>query len=306
MNIMKPLRGVITAMVTPLSEPNVLDLLGTERLVEHLIAGGVHGLFLLGTTGEAPALSHELREEFVRFTCKCVAARVAVVVGITDTSFFEAVKLARVANESGAQAVVAAPPYYFQLSQEDLLRYFVTLANAVPLPLLLYNAPSNTHHTIGVNTVFRAAEVENIVGIKDSGFRMGYFHEICQLQSRRADFSCLVGPEELMAEAVLLGGHGSMAAGSNVFPELFVELYESAVAGDVERTKEMHRRVLRFGNSVYHSAAYDANPLRGLKCALSLLGICKEVLTNPFQQYSAEERRSVRKYLQEETAKALV
>jgi 4-hydroxy-tetrahydrodipicolinate synthase len=299
MNLAKPLRGVVTAMVTPLKNPNALDLSGTERLVEHLISGGVHGLFLLGTTGEAPALSYELREEFIRFTCKQAAERVPVVVGVTDTSFFEAVKLARIAKESGAQAVVSASPFYFRLSQEDLLRYFTSLADAAPLPLLLYNAPSNAHHTLNVNTVCRAAENGNIMGIKDSGLQMGYFHELCHHLSARTDFTLLVGPEELMAEAVILGGHGSMAAGSNVFPELFVELYKSAVAGDVRRANELHRKVMRFGSIVYRSTA---NPLRGLKCALSLLGICEDILTIPFQPYSAAERKSVREYLLEESA----
>ncbi len=307
MNLAKPLRGVITAMVTPLKEPNVLDLLGTERLVQHLIDGGVHGIFLLGTTGEAPALSYELREQLIRFVCKQVSERVPVAVGITDTSFFEAVKLARIAKESGAQAVVSASPYYFKLSQEDLLQYFVSLADAVPLPLLLYNAPPNVHHVLEASTVCRAAEIENIVGIKDSGLQMAYFHELRHhLTSSRADFTFLVGPEELMAEAVLLGGHGSMAAGSNVFPKLFVDLYTSAAAGDMDRVRELHRRVMKFGSSVYHSAGYTANPLRGLKCALSLLGVCNEALTIPFQPYSAAERAKVREYLVEEGANFVV
>lgn len=303
MNLTKPLRGVITAMVTPLKEPNVLDLAGTERLIEHLLAGGVHGIFLLGTTGEAPALSYGLREELIRFACKQVAERVPVVVGITDTSFFEALKLARVARESGAQAVVTASPFYFHLSQEDLLRYFVSLADAIPLPLLLYNAPSNAHHVLEVSTVCRAAEIENIVGIKDSGFQMGYFHELCHHLANRADFTFLVGPEELMAETILLGGHGSMAAGSNVLPRLFVDLYSNAAAGNIGQVKELHRRVMKFGSSVYRSAGYSANPLRGLKCALSLLGICENVLTIPFQPYTAMERRKVQEYLLEEGAK---
>lgn len=300
MTLTKPLCGVITAMVTPLKDPNTLDLNGLERLIEHLIAGGVHGIFLLGTTGEAPALSYELRQEVIRISCKQIEGRLPVVVGITDTSFTEAVNLARVAAEAGADAVVSASPYYFRLSQDDLLRYFVSLAAAVPLPLLLYNAPLNAQHTLDVSTVRRASEIESIVGIKDSGLQMAYFHELKLCLANRKDFTFLVGPEELLAETILLGGHGGMAAGSNVYPKLFADLYESALAQDVRRVQELHTKVMKFSTAVYRSAAYGANPLRGLKCALSLLGVCREGMTIPLQPYSPTERKAVQDYLHAE------
>lgn len=299
MQLPEPLRGIITAMVTPLHNAATLDVDGIERLVEHLISGGVHGLFVLGTTGEAPALSYSLREQVIRLVCKNVKGRVPVVVGVTDTSFAEAVTLSEKAAEFGAQAVVAASPYYFQLSQDDLLRFCTRLARAVPLPLLLYNAPSNAHHTFAVSTVLRAAEVPNIVGIKDSGFNMGYFHSLREGLRHRPDFTLLVGPEELAAEAVLLGGHGGMCAGSNVYPQLFVELYNAAATGDLARVKQVHSEVMRFGRAVYHSAKYEANPLRGLKCALNLLGICEGGLTEPLVPYTAEEEVPVLNYLKE-------
>lgn len=299
MQLPKPLCGIITAMVTPLRDASTLDVEGTERLVEYLISGGIHGLFILGTTGEAPALSYALREEVIRLVCKEVRGRIPVVVGVTDTSFAEAVVLSEKAAENGAQAVVAASPYYFQLSQDDLLRFATRLAGAVPLPLMLYNAPSNAHHTFSVSTVLRAAEVPNIVGIKDSGCNMGYFHSLREGLRHRPDFTLLVGPEELAAEAVLLGGHGGMCAGSNVYPQLFVELYEAAAKGDLPRVTRAHSEVMRFGRAVYRSAQYDANPLRGMKCALHLLGVCEEGLTEPLAPYTSEERETVREYLQE-------
>ena len=290
----RPLRGVITAMVTPLDQDLNLDQEGLERLVEHLIAGGVHGIFLLGTTGEAPNLPYDVRFAVTEQTCKLARNRVPVIVGITDTSHKDAIRMAAKSYESGALAVVAAPPYYFQVSQADLLNYFKRLALESPLPLFLYNAPLNTQHWIEVETVIQLAAESNIAGLKDSGLSMGYFHAVREGVRDRPDFSLLVGPDNLLAEAVLLGAHGGMAGGSNVWPRLFVALYEAAASGDMSRVVALQQHAMQFDIAVYRSA----NPLRGLKCALSVLGICSTDMTPPLQSYSQKERDQVEKYLQ--------
>ncbi len=290
----RPLRGVITAMVTPVDQDLNLDEEGLERLVEHLIEGGVHGIFILGTTGEAPNLPYDVRFALIEQTCKLAGTRVPVIVGITDTSHKDAIRMAAKSYECGALAVVAAPPYYFQVSQADLLNYFKRLALESPLPLFLYNAPLNTHHWIEVETVIQLAAETNVTGLKDSGLKMGYFHAVREGVKDRSDFSLLVGPDELLAEAVLMGGHGGMAGGSNLWPRLFVALYEAAVTGDLNRVVALQQRVVQFDTAIYRSA----NPLRGLKCALSLLGMCGDELTLPLQPYSQQERDQVQKYLQ--------
>jgi 4-hydroxy-tetrahydrodipicolinate synthase len=290
----RPLRGVITAMVTPLDQDLNLDQKGLERLVEHLITGGVHGIFILGTTGEAPNLPYEVRSALIEQTCKLAGTRVPVIVGITDTSHKDAVRMAARSYECGAVAVVAAPPYYFHVSQADLVQYFKRLAQESPLPLFLYNAPLNTPLTIEVDTVIQLAAESNIAGLKDSGLKMGYFHAVRERVTDRPDFSLLVGPDDLLAETVLMGAHGGMAGGSNVWPRLFVALYEAAAAGDLKRVYGLHQQVMQFDRAVYHCA----NPLRGLKYAASLLGICSSHLTPPLQPYSQEQRDKVEKYLQ--------
>jgi 4-hydroxy-tetrahydrodipicolinate synthase len=285
-------------MVTPLKQDLTLDQKGLERLIEHLIGGGVHGIFILGTTGEAPNLPYSVREELIEQTCRLVGSRVPVIVGITDTSYKDALRLAARSHRCGASAVVAAPPYYFQVSQADLLHYFKSLASESPLPLYLYNAPLNVPLWIEIETAIKLAAEPNIVGLKDSGMNMGYFHAIREGVRALPQFSLLVGPDELLAEAVLMGAHGGMAGGSNVWPRLFVALYEAAAAHDVSRTTALQRLALQFDNAVYRSAQHPANPLRGLKCALSILGICSADLSLPLRPYSREEREQVEKYLQ--------
>jgi 4-hydroxy-tetrahydrodipicolinate synthase len=293
----RPLRGVITAMVTPLREDLGLDEKGLERLIEHLIGGGVHGVFILGTTGEAPNLPYSVRSDLIEQTCRRVASRVPVIVGITDTSYQDALRMAAKSYECGALAVVAAPPYYYQVSQADLLQYFKTLASQSPLPLFLYNAPLNTHLWLESATVIQAACEPNIVGLKDSGLSMGYFHAVREGVRTLADFSLLVGPDDLLAEAVLMGAHGGMAGGSNVWPRLFVALYEAAVAHDVSRVAALQQQAVQFDNAVYRSAEHAANPVRGLKCALSLIGICSTDVTPPLRAYASKERDRVQQYL---------
>ena len=189
-----PLRGVITAMVTPLDEDHNLDEKGLERLMEHLIGGGVHGIFVLGTTGEAPNLPYDVRSALIEQACKLAGSRVPVIVGITDTSYRDAIRMAIKSYESGAVAVVAAPPYYFQVGQADLLQYFKNLASDSPLPLFLYNAPLNTHLWLEPATVIKAATEPNIIGYKDSGLNMGYFHAVREGVRSLPEFSLLVGP----------------------------------------------------------------------------------------------------------------
>jgi len=122
---------------------------------------------------------------------------------------------------------------------------------------------------------------------------MNYFRELHSGLAWRGDFSLLVGPEELLAECILLGGHGSMAAGSNIYPRLFVDLYNAAAAGDIARVKTLHQEVLEFGHAIYHGN----NPFRGLKCGLGLLGICSSLLSDPLTDYSREERAIVERYI---------
>jgi 4-hydroxy-tetrahydrodipicolinate synthase len=299
MRLPQPLRGVITAMITPLTHGGTLDGSGLERLVEHLIFGGVHGLFILGTTGEGPALPNSLRMEVIRETCQQVAGRIPVIVGVTDTVLQEAIELAARAKELGAQAVVSSAPYYYPASQTELLSYLEKLAAAAPLPVFLYNAPSNTHHMFKPSTVREAADIPNIVGLKDSSGDMIYFHCVRESVRDRPNFTLLVGPEELMAEAVLLGGHGGMCAGSNIWPRLYVNLYNAAVASDLDTIRRLQSTVMRLCMTVYRVDARESSLLRGMKCSLAELGICADGMMPPFQPFNAAERAKIQQYLSE-------
>ena len=300
---MKKIQGIIPPMITPLSGDDQLDREGAVRLIEHMLAGGVHALFILGTTGESQSLSYELRYEFVRLVCKQVNGRVPVLVGVTDTSLGESLKLARVAADCGAAGVVAAAPYYFAPSQQELIEYFSALADALqalpkPLPLYLYNMPSHVKVFLEVKTVLELAKHPNIVGLKDSSANMNYFQTLIYHLGGRDDFALYVGPEELTGESVLLGADGGVNGGANMFPELYVAMYEAAAAHDVARVQELQRRIMQISVSVYTVGKYGSSYLKGVKCALSLLGICNDHLSHPYRKFREEERQRIRAALE--------
>ncbi len=295
----KPLRGIIPPLVTPLLANDTLDKVGLEKLLEHVISGGVHGVFILGTTGELSSLSYRLRHELVERTCELVAGRIPVLVGITDTSLTESLKLAHTAEKCGATAVVAAAPYYFSLNQAELISYYQQLANQSPLPLFLYNMPSHTKISLEPKSVKILTQHPNIVGIKDSSGHGVNFQLLHYQLKDTPDFSLLVGPEELTAEVVLLGAHGGINGGANMFPRLYVDLYEAAVARDLDRLLPLHQRVMQISTSLYNVGNSSASYLQGVKCALSLMGICQNILAAPLQPFGEEEQKIIRKYLQE-------
>ena len=294
-----PLCGIIPPMVTPLTGRDTLDVAGMEKLIEHILGGGVNGLFLLGTTGNAPALSYELRYELIEKACKVVNGRVPVLVGITDTSFVGSVNVAKKAAECGADALVLAHPYYLSASQDEILQYLKDLMPELPLPVYLYNMPGCTKLTFAPATVKAAAEIDGIIGLKDSGANMVYFHQLQHLLKDKPDFSLLVGPEELLGETVLLGGHGGVCGGANMFPSLYVNLYKAAAAKDVDKVNELHAKVMDISARLYGVGNSGNNYLCGVKTALGLMGICSDFMAEPFHGFGDKEKKIIANHLKE-------
>ena len=289
-------------MVTPLRGRDELDLSGLEQLIERILSGGVAGIFILGTTGEGPSLSYRLRRELIERTCRQVRARVPVLVGITDTAFMESVSLARHAAAVGADALVLAPPFYFPEGQPELQEYLDHLVAELPLPLFLYNTPSNTKVQYGLGALRQAMDRPQVVGLKDSSKNMDYFRDAAGLIKQRPDWSLLIGPEELLADAVLAGGHGGVPGGANLFPKLYVQLCEAARNGDVPRSRQLHAQVLHISNSLYQIGRHPSAIIKGIKCALACLGVCDDFMAEPFHRFRAEERARVQRCLPELTA----
>jgi len=284
-------------MVTPLAGPDALDITGLERLVEHIIAGGVHGLFVLGTTGEGPALSYRLRREVIQRTCAQVANRIPLLVGTIDTAEPEILALAQVAAEAGAHSIVVAPPYYLALSQSDLIRTVESIARQSPLPMFIYNVPNPSLLRFSLQTLKICADIPGVIGFKDSSGDVNFLHQTLECFRDRPEFSILVGPEPLLANSLLSGGHGGVSGGANVFPELYVALYNAYCEGRLEDMWRLQVQVDEFTKRVYATGEPESSLLRGMKCCLSVLGICKSRLCSPFVQAENCERDEIERIL---------
>ena len=283
-------------MVTPLDERRRLDKAGVERMVAHLLDGGVDGIFLLGTTGEGPHLSYAIRRELVKETCRIVRGRVPVLVGITETDMEDAIAFAKDCKAFGAAGVVAAPPYYFKLTQDECAAWFTELADRLPLPLVVYDMPAHTDTTIEPATIAKLAAHPNIVAMKDSSSVIALFNKFrVALEPFAGRFSLFMGPDEAMGEAVLLGADGGVCTGANLWPRAFKEMYLAAKAGDVEKVRSLQRFTTMSSYLLYGIGKGQGGFLKGVKAALAEMGLIKNVLAAPFTPFGGKELAAVRK-----------
>ena len=283
-------------MVTPLLENKELDLVGLKNLLEHLINGGVHGIFILGTTGEGPSLSYAVRKQLISETCRIVNKKVPVLVGITDTSFDGTLEIANHAKKVGADALVVAPPYYFPIAQEEMGDYLESLVPMLPLPFMLYNMPSCTKLHLSIDVVRRAKEL-GAIGIKDSSGDLSYLYMLIEEFKSDPSFSIIAGTELFLPETIMYGGHGSVAGGANFFPRLFVDLYEAAMAQNLEKVKLLRDKVIKVHQTIYEVGEYPSRHIKGTKAALMAMGICQDHNAEPLDRFTEEQRNRIKKYI---------
>ena len=295
-----PLKGIIPPMITPLKNYEELDIHGLQNLIEHLISGGVHGLFVLGTNGEAPSLSYNLRKEVIKRTCELVNHRIPVLVGISDTSLAGSIEIAEYSKSVGTDAVVVAPPYYFPVDQEEMIEYLEVLASKLTVPFLLYNMPSHTKVHLSIDIVKKAKEL-GALGIKDSSGDMFYLYTLIEEFKDSPDFSIITGTELFLPETIMNGGHGAIPGGANIFPQLFVKLYEASVNKDFDTIALLRKKVMKLYNTIYKVSKHPARITLGIKCALSVMGICNDDMAPPLHKLKPEEREQVEKFVEKTT-----
>jgi 2-dehydro-3-deoxy-D-pentonate aldolase len=263
--------GLMPAMVTPFDERGELDLAATEAVIERFLQAGVSGISPLGSTGEASHLTADERRRFAEEVTRMVAGRVPVVVGVGFSGTRETVELASHAQEAGADAVLVVSPFYWKVGEEGLFRHFATVAEAVDIPVVVYNLPMLTGIDLSPALIGRlAGEYPNVVGLKDTV--TAYFHTVAvlrEIKPTRPDFSVLSGWEDLILPSLLAGADGSICAFANVAPELFVNLVEAAKSGDLTRAAELHRQVL----TLVTLGAYSDPAMGAIKLAMRKLGV---------------------------------
>jgi 2-dehydro-3-deoxy-D-pentonate aldolase len=293
-----PLSGIIPPVVTPLIDNNTLDVPGLEKLLEHLLSGGVHGLFILGTTGEATSLSYELRKQLIKRTFDFVNHKIPILAGITDTSLHGSLEIAEYSATIGLDGVVIAPPYYVPIAQEEMREYLENLVPKLPLPFLMYDMPECTKMHMSLETIKKAKEL-GAIGIKDSSGDMFYLFSLIQEFKDSPDFSILSGTELFLPDTILQGGHGVVAGGANLFPRLFVELYEASINRELDKIATFREQVMIIENTIYRVGKHKSRIIKGIKCALSVMDICNDYVAFPLRKFKAEERHKIEQYILE-------
>lgn len=287
-------------MVTPLLDRRTLDLKGLEKLLKHLIEGGVNGIFLMGTTGEGPSLSYSVRKELIKYSTGYVKEQVPIFVSIADCSIEESLELARYSNEHGVSYLVCALPFYMGLTQKEIVDYYTTIADNVPLPLFLYNIPAQTKLMISVEAVKMLASHPNITGIKDSSGNGTFYNTLlAELKGKFPDFTVLVGPDEMLASTMALGGNGGVNSGSNLFPKLYVNLFKACKDKDYNKIEKLQRLVMKVSTDIYSIDKSSVSFLKGLKAALFAEGLITDYLCEPLTWVSGADMQTIRHNVKE-------
>lgn len=284
--------GIVPPVISPLDEAGQVDDGAVAALVEHVIAGGCSGLFILGGCGEGAWLTTTQRGHLVWAMVKAAAGRVPVLAGVMLPATGPAVEAARQAAGEGADAVVVGSPYYFDVGADAHRRHVETVLEAAGRPGLLYNIPQCTHHALAPATVRELARDPRVLGIKDSAGDFGAFQAYLAVKRERADFRVLQGNEHLAAASLLQGGDGLVPGLANVAPALIVELRQAAARGDTATCARIQSEMERLAEVHGHG-----HWLPALKTACSLLGIGTGIPAGPLQPPTEAERSAIRAVL---------
>ena len=283
-------KGIIPAMVTPVTSAGKINVAALRKLTNYLIKGGVHGLFPVGSQGEFYALTFEEKKRIIEVVVEETRGRVPVYAGTGAVTTREVIALTKMAEATGVSAVSILTPFFIRPNEEELFEHYKTIAKATRLPVLLYNNPQRTGVPISADFVVRASKVENIVGIKDSSGDLTLTSEYIRRTGK--NFSVLAGRDTLIYGTLCYGGRGAIAATANVAPKVVVEIYEAFQAGDWKRSLEAQFRLAPL------RLAFDLGTFPVvIKEALNLIGIDAGVGILPVGGISSKAKRDLKEIL---------
>ena len=290
-------RGAFTALVTPFTAKGAIDEDAFRSLVRRQIDSGIHGLVACGTTGETPTLSHEEDEWVIATTLELASerpsrARVRVIAGTGSNSTATAIKSTRRAAAIGVDAALVVAPYYNKPDQRMLESHFRAVADEGGLPIIVYNVPGRTGVNVEAATLLRLAEHPRIVAVKEASANMDQIATI--LRDRPADFSVLAGDDTWTMPMLALGGDGVICTCSNEIPGQMAELCDAAFAGDWEQARLIHERWLPLMKANFMGGP---NPVP-VKAAMSMMGLCADVLRRPLLPLDDQYRARLRMVLE--------
>ena len=284
--------GSLVAIVTPMGEDGRLDLKRFRELIDWHVAEGSDGIVAVGTTGESPTVDFDEHKELIRVAVEHARGRIPVIAGTGANSTTEAIELTEAAKKAGATACLSVVPYYNKPTQEGLYRHFCAIAEAVDIPLILYNVPARTVADLHNDTVLRLAQVPGVIGIKDATANMERGSDLIRRAPR--NFAIYSGEDAAALALVLLGGHGVISVTANVAPKLMHQMCAAALVGDVKRAREINLQLLPLHQRLF----VEANPIP-VKWVLAQMGLIDGGLRLPLTALAERHHEALREALHE-------
>lgn len=287
----KKYRGVVVPMVTPVTKEGKLDTEAVARIIEFFAKAGVSPL-LMGTTGEGNSVSPKDGLLFVETAVKAAQKRITIYAGLTGNCFSEQLVQAEAYTKAGADVIVATLPTYYALTPEQMENYYRTLADSIKGPLMLYNILATTHMSIPVDVIRRLADHPNIVGLKDSERDLERMAQCIEIAKDRDDFCYFCGWAAQSAHSLELGGDGIVPSTGNFVPEMFQQLYEAAIAGDMATANRLQDETNEIAK-IYQKDRTLGQSLTALKVMMQTKGLCEPWMLMPLTRLSAEEEKAI-------------
>ena len=284
-------RGVVVPMVTPVTETQALDVAAVERIIEFFAEAGVAPL-LMGTTGEGNSVSAADGRLFVETAVKAAKGRILIYAGLTGTCFAEQLAQAEAYTKAGADVIVATLPSYYALTEEQMYGYYKTLADNITGPLMLYNILATTHMSIPVDVIKRLAEHPNIVGLKDSERDLDRMKQCVELSKEREDFAYFCGWAAQSAYSLSIGGDGIVPSTGNYVPEMFADLYNAAIKGDMATAERLQDETNEIAK-IYQAGRTLGQSLTALKVMMQTKGLCEPWMLMPLTRLSSDEEQAI-------------
>ena len=297
---MKPtpiIQGIVPPVPTPFDAHGHVDADAFRRIADHLVAGGCHSAFVLGSTGELSSLPPEQRLTAIKAAADAFLPRIPLLVGIGDPCLATSLKLAGAAADAGATAVVLNAPSYYDISSREMRACLDQLMPRIDLPVVLYNMPWLTGHSFDDDTLRHALEFPGLAGFKDSSGGLTYFANLVRIAAARPELGVLIGNDFLFCDALKLGAHGAVPGGANLYPCLFRGLLDAFQAGHPSRARELQETIARLGKSIFPITGEPSSVFAAVKGGLAALDLCQPTMLPPLTTCSPEQISQLRHLL---------
>jgi len=287
------LKGVFTAIITPFKEDGSLDEECLKKLIDFNIENGVSGIVPCGTTGESPTLNHDEHDRVIELTVQHINKRVPVIAGTGSNSTAEAIRLSKHAEEAGADGLLIVNPYYNKPTQEGLYRHFKAVADAVKIPVVVYNIKGRTGVNVETATLMRIVkDCSNVVAVKEASGDINQMKDV--IAQRPKGFSVLSGDDNITLELIKAGGNGVVSVASNLVPDRMVAMVKAALDGNFEEAEKLNNEL----TPLFDVEFIETNPIP-IKAALAMKGMIKEVYRLPMCELRPENKEKLKQVLTE-------